>query len=412
MLRGNLRAGTVLLLGMGLLGGGLMLARSGAQDEAAKTKPPPASPETIRELIKQLEDTSFKVREEAIKRLAAIGETALPMLRKVADDRSADPDLRLRAARAMRQIEQAGFGEVRRFEGHQGPNFRWATRIAVTADGRQAISAGFDALRHWDITSGKQIRTFGANNSGYWAVSLSGDGRRVLAGGGDRIARVFDVQTGQELRQLIGHGGAVWGAVLSADGKKAVTGAWDNSLRYWDVETGKELRAFKAVRGNVRCLALSADGKFVAAGHFIQVNGPGTIRLWDVEKGQEIRAFQGHTQEVTSVAFSADGKTLLSSSFDHTLRLWTVATGKEIKRLMGHTNRIEGAAFTPDGKRVVSCGAEQDPMVRLWDVTSGKQLFASEPVAEGFLSVAVLPDAHHALTSGKDGVLRLWHWAR
>ena len=408
MPRVKLRFGVVLLLGLALLVGG----PSDARDEAAKNGPPVANAETIAALIKQLDDPLFKNREDAIKRLVAAGETALPMLRKVADDRSADPDVRLRAARAIRQIEQAGFGEERRFEGHHGTNSRWATRVAVTADGKQAVSVGFDALRLWDLAGGKEVRAFGATNTGYWAVSLSRDGRRVLAGGGDHVARVFDVQTGQEIRQLIGHNSAVWGAVLSDDGKRAVTGAWDQSLRVWDVDMGKEIRAFKAVRGNVRCLALSPDGKFVAAGHFLQVNGPGTVRLWDIEKGQEVRAFEGHTLEVTSVAFSADGKTLLTSSFDKTLRLWTVATGKEIKRLTGHTNRIEGAAFTPDGRRVISCGAEQDPTVRLWDVASGKQLFASEPVAEGFLSVAVLPDGHYALTSGKDGVLRLWHWTR
>jgi WD40 repeat protein len=50
--------------------------------------------------------------------------------------------------------------------------------------------------------------------------------------------------------------------------------------------------------------------------------------------------------------------------------------------------------------------------VRLWEVSSGKQLGVSETESDGLLSVAVLPDGRHALTTGKDGAVRLWHWAR
>jgi WD40 repeat protein len=200
--------------------------------------------------------------------------------------------------------------------------------------------------------------------------------------------------------------------VLTADGKQALTGAWDRSIRVWDVANGKQIRTFKGVRDHVRCLALSPDGKLLAAGHFAVVNGPGTVRLWDVEKGTEIRTMSGHELEITSIAFSADGKLLLSSSFDKTVRLWRVADGKEVKCLKGHTNRIEGAAFTPDGQQIVSCGAEQDPAVRLWDASSGKQLGESEQVDGGFLSITALPDNRHALTTGKDGAIRLWRWIR
>jgi WD40 repeat protein len=65
-----------------------------------------------------------------------------------------------------------------------------------------------------------------------------------------------------------------------------------------------------------------------------------------------------------------------------------------------------------DGTRVVSCGNELNATLRLWDVASGKQLFESEPVPEGFLCVAVLPERRHCVTTSKDGVVRLWSWIR
>jgi WD40 repeat protein len=389
------------------------LAATATESNADKPKEPEKA-ESIEPLIAQLSADSYQKREEAVRRLIDIGAPALAALRRTADDKQADPDVRLRAARAAYAIATVRIDMVRRLGEHIGqPNdatSHWARRLALSPDGKHAATAGWDAIRYWDLGSGKQIRTFGQNKQGYWALSFSADGKRIVAGGSK--VYLFEVDTGKLLHEMAGHTQVVWGAVVTADGKQAISGAWDSSIRVWDTATGKEARAFKGVGDNVRCMVLSPDGKMAAAGQFPAGGGPGTIRLWDVAKGTEIRAMKGHQAEVTSLAFSADGNFLVSSSFDKTLRIWRVSDGKEVKCLKGHAGRIEGAVFTPDGRRVVSCGAEDDPTVRLWDASTGKQLGVSEPVAEGFLSLAALPDGRRALTTGKDGAVRLWSWAR
>jgi WD40 repeat protein len=393
----------------------LVLTALAGPSQSEKSQPP-ADADALDKWIAQLNADTFSKREEAVRRLIAVGPPALGTLQRIADDLHADPDVRLRAARAAFAIATVKIEQVRRLGEHGGeprnPGYRWATRVALSPDGKRAVTAGIDAIRYWDLAEQKVIRVFGANKSGYWSVAFSRDGRQLLAGGRNRNVCLFDVNTGQLLHEMTGHATEVWGAQLTADGKQALTGSWDRSIRVWDTTTGKQVRTFKGVGDNVRCLALSPDGKLLAGGHFGVVNGPGIVRLWDVEKGTEVRAMKGHVQEITSISFSADGKTLLTSSFDKTIRLWRVSDGKELKCLKGHIDRIECAAFTPDGRRIVSCGAEQDPSVRLWDVESGKQLGESERVNEGFLSVAALPDGRHCLTTGKDGTVRLWRWTR
>ena len=83
---------------------------------------------------------------------------------------------------------------------------------------------------------------------------------------------------------------------------------------------------------------------------------------------------------------------------------------RERRRFEGHAGRVEQAALTGDGRYLVSCGHEKDPTVRVWDFASGKQLYCSEPCPGGFLSLAVFPDGHRAVTGGRDGVVRLWRW--
>jgi WD40 repeat protein len=362
----------------------------------------PDSGEIIK-LIEQLGNDELAKRQEASKRLEEIGEPALEALHKATKE-SADPDVRLRAAVVARAIERGNSGEVRKFEGTRG----WVYRVVLTPDGKQAVSCGGDAIRVWDLATGKQVRTFGDGQSG-WALAVSRDGRRLLCSGPDRVVRLWDLASGKELRQLPGHTNEVWGAAFLADDKQAVTGGFDNTLRVWDLDSGKELRRFEGVNDQVRCLTVSPDGKYVTAGHhLVNNNSTGTIRLWDVATGKEVRAFKGHTGWVTWVVFSPDGKQLLSSSFDKTIRLWDVGTGKELKRFDDQEAGVDGIAFTPDGKRFVSVGMEGDPTVRLWDLASGKELCRLEGHTEPAINVVVTRDGKQALSAGKDGTLRLW----
>jgi WD40 repeat protein len=399
--------------GVGLLAGILLSGHIPAHAGLGNVddpKPVPNDPRVIRDLIQRLGDDSYQARETAHRRLATVGGGALELLREAARN-SPDAEVRRRADRLARDIQKALLREVRRCEKHVPGVFPWATRVVVCPRGRQAVSAGCDGLRCWDLATGKQAIFFGAINAGgYWSLALSADGKRVIAGGSDRVVRVFDVETGKPIQQFLGHQGEVWGAVLSPDGARAVTGGWDRTLCVWDVRTGKRLASFPHVPDSVRCLALSPNGRWLAAGHFAQANGPGTVRLWDVATGKELRAFRGHTLEVTSVVFSQDGTRLLTSSFDKTVRLWDVARGEECQRFVGHTGRVEGAAFTSDERRIVSCGDQTDSTLRVWEVVSGKLLLQSEPVGEGFLGLAPLPDAHQCVTASKDGVVRLWRW--
>ncbi len=368
--------------------------------------------EKIRDLIKQLGDDSFDQREAADKQLAAIGEPALEFLQKAVMD-STDPEVRERCAQLVRLIGSSLFVQVREFVGHKTPNQPWVSRLVVTPDGRQAISIGADALRCWDLDSGKPAGVFGERKGPYcWAMAISADGKKAIIGCGGKQAHFYDLQIQKRTFQYFEHTGAVWGVALSADGKQAISGAADKTIRVWDTATGNPIRSFQGVQDEIRCLALSPDGKTVAAGHFSGEGQPGTVRLWDLATGTEIRALNGHKMEIACVAFSPDGKMLASTSFDGSVRLWDIAAGKLLKTLVGHSNRVECAAFTPDGKRLVSCGSLGDRTLRLWDVASGKQLLESAALQGGFFCVAVLPDGKQCVSAGGDGVVRLWRWAK
>ena len=127
----------------------------------------------------------------------------------------------------------------------------------AVSPGRQRRGGGYGFLRCWDLATGKESLNLDVPKTPYaWSLAFSKDGKRLLAGYDDYVARVFDMTTGKVVGQFTGHTASIWAAAFLADGKQAITGSWDRSLRLWDVDTGKEIRAFDNVRNQVRCLAI------------------------------------------------------------------------------------------------------------------------------------------------------------
>jgi WD40 repeat protein len=409
-------------LACGLLGGDAF-SRSVQQKDVTKVEQPKkgsADEQTIRSLIDQLGDDSFDKREAAEKRLIEIGASAAEQLGKAAKD-SPDPEIRQRAAQALQGIgsarEEIGSEFClfeRKFAETKSPQGKkLLTRVALAPDASMVYATGAGPPHAWDFKTGTEVFGFD-NRPGVpcWSLAISGDGARLLTGCGGGSAHLFDAKTGKKVRAFAGHPGGVWGVALLADGKRALTAGADAAINLWEIETGKRLGGFAGVRDSVRCMAVSPDGKLLAAGHFGQANGPGTVRIWDIEQAIEVRSMEGHGLEITGVIFSPDGKTLLSSSYDKTLRLWDVGTGKELKRFAGHLGPVEAAAFTADGRRIVSCGSGADTSMRLWNVESGTQIAEGPRPVGGFTSVAILPDGKRCVTVAGEGPVRLWRWLK
>ncbi|HAP67122.1 MAG TPA: hypothetical protein DCQ99_04830 [Nitrospinae bacterium] len=76
---------------------------------------------------------------------------------------------------------------------------------------------------------------------------------------------------------------------------------------------------------------------------------------------------------VQAAAFSPDGRYALTGSWDKTLKLWDVSTGKQIKIFKGHKERVMSVTFSPDGRYAMSKGFDG---TLLWDVGTGKEIRA------------------------------------
>lgn len=336
-------------------------------------------------------------------------------------------------------LEKKSGPEIRRFLGHTGdiwcvafsPDGR--TALSGSGIGRIAVGGGRDcSIRLWDIKAGKELRSLRGHKSWVFCVAFSPNGFFAASGGAhdDRTVRLWDLKTGKEIHCLKGHTSAVKSVSFSRNGKLIISAGEEGTIRWWDIAVGKEVRCVtiyeKAISWiplwiptTVTSIAISPDGKSLLCGCW-----DSTVRVLSAETGKELKRFLRHKGEVESVVFSPDGRYALSGGggitpegepLDTTLRLWNVTTGREVRIFRGHKSWIYGVAFSPDGKRVLSCGGwvsvygeRQDCSIRLWNVADGALLARYQGHTHVIRSIAFSPDGKHAISASIDQTLRLW----
>jgi dipeptidyl aminopeptidase/acylaminoacyl peptidase len=81
----------------------------------------------------------------------------------------------------------------------------------------------------------------------------------------------------------------------------------------------------------------------------------------------------GFAGNITSIEFNPiDGSQIIIGKYDSTIRLWDITSGREIRIFAGHSSTINSVKFSPDGKQFVS--SSDDCTTRLWDVATGNEI--------------------------------------
>jgi WD40 repeat protein len=154
----------------------------------------------------------------------------------------------------------------------------------------------------------------------------------ALSGSGDKTLKLWDVTTGKEIKTFTGHQSGVKSVAFSPDGRTALSGSDDATIKLWDVAAGKEIRTLAGHMISVRSVTFSPDGRYIMSGGCaVEDNkGPwsecksGSIDLWNASTGRELQEFTGLPGGVLTVKFSPDSRLALSCGRDGA-RLWDVS---------------------------------------------------------------------------------------
>jgi eukaryotic-like serine/threonine-protein kinase len=275
------------------------------------------------------------------------------------------------------------------------------TAAAFSPDGKTILTGGRNKMaRFWDARTGEPIGQPLMGKSEFSAVAFHPDGKTILTGDWDQKATLWDAASGRTIGDPIVDNTSVNAVAFSPDGKKFLT-ASGVVVRQWDIVSGRPVGPPLAHPGLTQSAAYSPDGKLIVTGCMSKA-----AQIWDATIGGRIGQPMFHPDAVAAVTFSPDSSTIVTACWDGTARRWDTATGTPIGQPLVHSGRLSSLAVSPDGKTILTGCI--DGSAQLWDASSGQPIGSPLEHQASVSAVAFSPDGKTILTGSEDGTARLW----
>ena len=127
----------------------------------------------------------------------------------------------------------------------------------ILPGGEKLISAAEDRVMGvavWDINQGIEVGHLEETERGALALAITPDGKKAVSGDMDGVLRIWDLEQLHLLHTIQAHlnpmlmpgGNPLYGMALAItlDGKRVITASVDQNLKIWELSTGEQLAAF------------------------------------------------------------------------------------------------------------------------------------------------------------------------
>jgi serine/threonine protein kinase/WD40 repeat protein len=160
-------------------------------------------------------------------------------------------------------------------------------------------------------------------------VAVSDDGRLVATSAGRAWGNpvlVWDLATGAVASPPLPHPDLPFGMAFAPDGRRLLTGCRDGLARVWDWSAGRLAAPPYRAGDEVPVVAFTSDGRFGVAG-VRNATGPGSIHVWELASGKLAlpRLLVG-TGSPHGVVLTADGRRAIATARHD--QLFTVDLGE------------------------------------------------------------------------------------
>jgi WD40 repeat protein/serine/threonine protein kinase len=287
-----------------------------------------------------------------------------------------------------------------------------SARPAFAPDSRVLAVPRTRGVSLLDLDTSKEIEQITELGDDVEVVTYSPSGTQLVSGSRGGEIRVWSCVECRLLRELDGHKGPLALLRFRTDGTRLLSLDMTGKLIWWDVHTWQavkslvvELPAKWHIDQRWLPVDISPDGRLLACG-----TAMGTMHWLDGETGDLMATSTGGDQGTTQVAFSCDGLRLASTSVFGTVTLWDPSTFGSVTSFRAHLLGAQGVTFSPDGRRLATGGGTSRDAVKLWDLSTLRELITLPGQRDIHKYVAFSNDGRWMAACGRNvGKLYLWH---
>lgn len=229
------------------------------------------------------------------------------------------------------------------------------------------------------------------------AADVSPDSNFVATASKDKSIKLWELSTGREIRTFLGHEMSVTAVQFSSDGKYLISCSYDKSVRLWDVLTGKAVHVINGPDA-LTDVVFDPKMKFFVVGGYGQRGGGDSAVVYDLKTKQvlrkiEVDADKGRGHGI-SMAISPDGKWLGFGQDNRLVEIYSTSNWEKVHSFQYEEGWCGGCStyltFSPDNRFVYMDSYKGS--FKKYDLTNGKLITTYEPKTEDLMGVAVSDD--------------------
>ena len=284
-----------------------------------------------------------------------------------------------------------------------------SARPAFAPDSRALAVPRMGSVSVLDLATAKEIEQVPELGADVSTVTYSPDGTLLLSGSESGRIRMWSCAEHRLLRELNGHKESILLLCFRADGTQLLSSDEKGNAIWWDAFTWQAGKTFIVElpfgwQEYGEPLDVSPDGRLLVIG-----TGGGALRWHNAETGELLATTTGGDMVTRHVMFSGNGSHLASTSVYGTVALWDPSSFTFVTSFRTHLLGAHGVAFSPDGRRLATGGGTSRDAVKLWDLSTHRELITLPGQSAVYKSVVFSNDGRWLAACGEnEPKLHLW----